>query len=224
MPSDVFVNGCSAGGYGAIFHAPAIADQYPMANVAVMADASVGIIGDMFFQVSLPNWDAVKNLPNIPRLQTDTLSSVDLYAGIANAYPNVRFAQYTTTFDSVQASFLAAMGAETTDWPALARAALDNVATDATSNFRYYAAGGPIHCITVGDGLYAQEVNGVRLIDWLTQFATGTDLPETNACQGNDCFTDVLCDACATTPGGFGCGACEGWPADYMDTWPPMMP
>jgi len=225
-PNDIFVNGCSAGAYGAVFHSAQIADTYPDAQIAVFSDSGAGIITDDFFEVSLPNWGALDQLPaNVERLQKAMLTSADLYAGIANTYPNVRFSQYTTTFDRDQTFFFTAMGGDAADWPGLARARMQEFATDASDNFRVFSPAGPVHCISIYDGFYTQEVNGVRLVDWVTQFIEGDTLPDNQYCEGQDCFNDVLCDACANDSSLDYCRWCSSptWPDDYMDRWPPMM-
>jgi len=227
-PSQILVTGCSAGAYGAILHSAFIAEHYPNARVATLSDSGAGIITDTFFEDSFPNWNALENLPpNVPRLTKDPaeLTSADVYAGVPNAYPNQRFAHYSSNYDADQTFFFTAMGGEASEWPGLMRARMEEVRADA-DNFRYYIAPGPMHCITPYDFMY-QRSGETPFIAWLDQLVFGDDLPSDVACEGAECDTSPLCDACAAMQASSEeadryCRFCDGWPEDYIT--PPSGP
>jgi len=181
-PSDVFVNGCSAGAYGAIFHAPNIAAQYSDANVNHFGDAGVG--------TTTPDWDGLATWgmfdvigEYFPTLDGQTQETFDinmLYAEAAKAYPDVFFSQYTTEEDETQMAFYGLMGADAATWPALAQEKLR--ALDELDNFASFTAAGELHCIIPFPEFYEYETGGVALFDWVAAIASG-DGAETAALE-----------------------------------------
>ncbi len=213
-PESVLVSGCSAGAYGAILHSAYIADHYADAHISVLADSGAGIITDSFLAESLPNWGAQPNLPPfVPELQRpiEELTLPDVYIGIANHFPQHRFAQTATEFDADQIFYFTAMGGMAQDWPPAFRASLDEIQT-AVPNFRSYVPPGSVHCATPYSFFYDRTVNGTRLADWTEQLATGTTAPDSVACEGADCCNDPICDACV--------GSDDPW-CHFCDDWPP---
>lgn len=215
----ILVSGCSAGAYGAALHSAYVAQQYPDASIAVLADSGAGIITDSFLADSLPNWNAQPALPPfIPELQrslTD-LSLVDLYTAIGNHFPEMRMAQTAAQFDADQIFFYTAMGGNPADWTPRFRASLEAIAA-ASPNFRAYVPPGSVHCATVYPYFHEREVNGVRLADWTRQLVEGETLPDTVACEGAECCNDPVCDECLATEGAAGahCRFCNSWPPAY---------
>ena len=217
-PERVLVNGCSAGAYGAILHSAFIADQYPDAELRVLSDSGAGIITSTFFEDSFPNWNATPNLPpNVERLQKppSDLTSADLYAGVASAYPKGRFAHFSSKFDQNQTFYYVAMGGQKEDWPGEMTARMKEVRKDA-DNFRYYIAPGPVHCITPYEFMF-QKTGTSPFVSWLSDFVFGDKLPDDVECTGQDCFDDSVCDGCASSGNAdVHCGFCTGWPQDYQ--------
>ncbi len=218
-PEHVLVTGCSAGAYGAIFHSAYIAAHYQDASIRVLGDSGAGIITSTFFEESFPNWNATDHLPpNVPRLQKPPaeLTSADLYAGVAQAFPDHRFAHYSSNYDADQTFYFTAMGGAAGEWPGLLRARMQECRAQA-DNFRYYISPGPVHCITPYDFMFARR-GDTPFIDWLTDYVYAEAPPDDVACQGAACDTDPLCDACknGTPEAGVWCGFCDGWPEDYV--------
>ncbi|MCA9538561.1 MAG: pectinesterase [Myxococcales bacterium] len=218
-PSQILVSGCSAGAYGAILHSAYIARQYPDARLAVLADSGAGIITDSFLADSLPNWGAQPNLPDfvagLDRPITElTLPAV--YIGVAGTFPQHRFAQTATAFDADQIFYYTAMGGAAGDWPGRFRDSLATIAGSAP-NFTYYVPPGPMHCALPYPFLADREVNGVRQIDWVDDLVNAPEMPAPVACEGEACFDDPVCDACAANGGGPGCGFCDGWPDQFRN-------
>jgi len=213
-PEQIFVTGCSAGSYGAIVHSAFIANHYPDTEIAVLGDSGTGVITDSFFSESFPNWNAQASLPEwIPSLaEADVfdLDITDIYTEISNSFPQHRFSQYTTAFDSNQEFYFTAMGGEEGNWNLTSVGYLENIRSK-TDNFRYYLMHGEVHCITPYDIFYTNKVGDNSFLDWLNDFIHGEDLPDDVACQGDDCLNDPVCDLCAETEGeaGMYCGFCE---------------
>jgi hypothetical protein len=213
-PETVFVSGCSAGAYGAALHSAYIADHYRDARIALLADSGSGIVTRSFLDDSLPNWNAGPGIPPfIEALQRplNELTLPDLYAAIAAHFPQHRFAQTATSFDEDQIFYYTAMGGMPQDWPGMFRASIDSIEMRAP-NFRAYVPPGSMHCVLPYDFFYTREVDGVQLVDWVEQLVTGAEMPASAKCEGAECCSDPVCDACA--------GSTEG-PCRFCDEWPP---
>jgi putative SOS response-associated peptidase YedK len=57
---------------------------------------------------------------------------------------------------------------------------------DSTPNFRSYIAAGKKHCIIPYDEFYTYEVDGRKLVDWVTDMVNGKDI-KTLSCEGDAC-------------------------------------
>jgi hypothetical protein len=104
------------------------------------------------------------------------------------------------------------MGGNPTDWSPKMMQSLTDISAGA-SNFRYYTAPGPVHCVTPYDLYYDRETAGVKLTSWLGDLVNGASSPATAKCQGADCLNDAFCDACiAKTTTDPACKWCDKWP------------
>ncbi|MGB0647736.1 MAG: pectin acetylesterase-family hydrolase, partial [Bradymonadia bacterium] len=218
-PREVFVTGCSAGAYGSVLNSVMIAEHYSDTRMAVLADSGSGIITDTFLNDSFPGWNALAHLPpTLTRLMAplETLSIKDVYQAITESYPQHRFAQHTTEFDSDQTFFFEAMGGDFREWSGKQRELLRSL-DETQDNFRVYLAPGPLHCIGAYPYFSERVTNGVRFADWQRQFIEGDTMPESVYCEGLDCFEDDFCEQCAANDGGPGCRFCNQWPERYDD-------
>lgn len=202
--TDLLVTGASAGGYGAAGHFPWLARQFPQARLAVLADASQGVATEAF-NTGTPgrgSWNT-QLAPWVFGSDPLAVPSSELVRRGAQAYPNARFAQYTTTQDSVQVGFYGLMkllygpGGScrqvTPDWNQQMLAAL---AADKAllPNFRAFVAAGTSHTI-VGDGaFYSAPVEGTTMAAWLGAMLdpTGVAAWQNLACP--DCLTPLPCN------------------------------
>jgi len=210
----VVSTGCSAGAYGAIGHAPTLAEMYPEAQLTVIADGGSGIITDDFLSGSFPNWNAEANMPmhldGIAGVDIEDLTLVDFYVAVAKAYPEIRVAQHTTAYDKDQIFYFATMGGDEAGFNQSLVASLESIYAQ-VDNFRYYLAPGPIHCIHPYDITYSREVGGVVYSDWVRQLVDGDTAPDRVVCEG-ECRDDPICEGCLD--GSFeslSCTWCDGW-------------
>lgn len=220
QPSNVLVSGCSAGAYGAIMHSAYIAHHYTDARIAVLADSGAGIITDTFLNDSLPNWGAQQNIPPFIEALQRPLAEMelpDLYKAVGQHFPQHRYAQTSTAFDADQIFYLEAMGGDRHTWSPRFRDSLNRI-EDVTPNFRAYVPPGSVHCVTPYTYYRDRVVNGVKLSDWMRDFIFADEIPDSVKCDGEDCYNDPVCDACAVD-GGIWCGFCRGWPDAFR---PPM--
>jgi Pectinacetylesterase len=163
-PSRVVVAGCSAGAIGSIYYTPTIARRYSRASLTQFGDAGVGVIN--------PGWGgfAVWGVPNRRAAPDQFVSS--LYASAARSYPRDRFGQYTSYNDSVQTNYYTMMGAVIA-WPLAMDSSLRNL--QRYRNFNSYVGAGGDHCLSVTNGFYSENVNGVRFRDWFAALVAHQD-------------------------------------------------
>ncbi|MGB0591774.1 MAG: pectin acetylesterase-family hydrolase [Myxococcota bacterium] len=208
-------SGCEAGAYGSLNQAMALADFYPEATVAALADSGVGVITESFFADAFMIWNAFSSMPlHLDGLAGKALEDVtvkDVTIAASNSHPNLRVAQYTTAYDVLQSFHYMFMGGAMEDWHAAALSSLEYIRARAP-NFRYYLAPGPIHCVTPHDITYSREVNGVRFSDWLKVLSTEEVVPPDVVCEGDGCRDDPLCAGCQDgSIESVVCGWCDGW-------------
>lgn len=173
-PEKIFVTGCSAGSYGSLMWSSYLAKQYPSTKIYQFGDSGAGIITQTFMKDSFPQWNALQASPTwIPALDITKvdLMSKDmsyLYVSAANYHSNQLFSQYNTLFDETQVFYYQAMGGSSSaDWSKKMVASVDTIIKQAPT-FRAFMLDGKKHCILPYKELYTYSVNGVKLVDWLT--------------------------------------------------------
>lgn len=191
-PEQILVTGCSAGSYGAALWSADVMAQYPEANVLQFGDSGAGIITQEFFTESFPSWNAGAAFPKaIPELDPanldiTTMALPDLYAGIANHYPQHWMSQYNTAKDENQTFYFTAMGGSGADeWSKLMFESVGEIETRSKS-FDSFIAPGEQHCILLYDNFYTVEAGGVKLSDWLADKVSGKAVTSTQ-CQDTEC-------------------------------------
>lgn len=178
-PDQVLTTGSSAGGYGASGNFPWIAEAYPRARHALLADASQGVTTTAF-DAGTPgrgSWNA-QLAPWVFGDDPLAVPGPDLVRQVARAYPRARVGQYTTNLDGVQIGFYGLMkqnygpgGAcpnPVSDWNQQMLATLSSY-TGELRNFRSYVAPGSSHTILRSEAVYADTTVGVRFSEWLDE-------------------------------------------------------
>lgn len=201
----LLVTGSSAGGYGATLNFPYLQSVFPESQTSVFADASEAIVTAGFIDNVFSfghNWNLEQTLAPLFRdilgAYTADGFNVQIFSLVTGAYPNNRFAQYTTAYDAVQVQFLKIMdqleqgntnpytwGLTEADflyfyeWNYRMESSLDYLA-NTTDNYQYYIGAGNVH--TVLTDAFATEsaphpfydessANGVQFTKWLKRFA-----------------------------------------------------
>lgn len=169
---DLLVTGSSAGGYGATLNFPYLQSAFPNARTAMFADSSQVILTEGFIQDVFSfgkNWNLEQTLaPGF----SDVLGAYNafgfntqIFDFLTQAYPETRFAQYTTEFDAVQVQFLKIMdqldkgnnnpltwGLTEADfmyfgqWNFIMESSLTTLSEN-TDNYQYYVGAGSIHTV-----------------------------------------------------------------------------
>jgi hypothetical protein len=174
-PRQLFVAGCSAGGYGSILWSAQLMNHYSGAAAAQLSDSAAGVVPPGFFATPLANWNASAAWPSfIPSLALDRLdpsrvTMADVYDGVAGHFPLSGFSQFNRTGDSTQVFFyILTRGSLATpeEWATQMQASVGSIRS-ANANFASYTASGTQHCIINSAAMYSTEVGGTRFVDWL---------------------------------------------------------
>ncbi|HAW91602.1 MULTISPECIES: pectin acetylesterase-family hydrolase [unclassified Arsukibacterium] len=200
----LLVTGSSAGGYGATLHFPHLQAAFPKADSALFADASSAVVTQGFID-SVFDFNKVWNVEaNLPLLFSEGLTTYsalgfnnEIFSRLSEAYPNSRFAQYTTQLDWVQVQFLKIMDQNDlgnsnpftwgineydymyfAEWNARMEASLTFLA-ETTNNYQHYIGSGNIHTILTDDFAtpevphpfyQEQSAANVKFTKWLARF------------------------------------------------------
>lgn len=190
---DIMVTGASAGGYGATFAFPYVAELAPRARLNLVSDAAIGVTTESFFKTAIydpatgtANWGTERNLP--PILDESVLAaransgnpsalSRDVFGLTAAFYPDAKLASLTTNLDLVQVNFYALARLADNPFIPPEQIAFEWYTTMATETFltsqfvpgyRYYIQDGTFHTF-IGSDLrtYGPGAEGVPLAEWL---------------------------------------------------------
>jgi hypothetical protein len=189
-PEKVFVQGCSAGSYGALMWAPHFMEAYPNAEHFQLGDSGAGVITDSFFQESFPNWQAEPVFPSwIPSLDPmtqdiTTKTIADLYTDIAATYPDATMAQFNTEFDETQTLFYNLMGGtgDAMGWSTQMYELTGAIDAD-SPNYLNWVAEGNFHCILPHDRFYTHETDGVLFRDWVDDMLNGEEVDDVTCAE-----------------------------------------
>ena len=186
-PTTVFIAGSSAGAFPSAFYLPHVAEQYPEAHLAQLADGAGGYRG-MDYPAVNNAWGTMSVLPDFPEfegLSPENALLEDYLIASARRYPNRTLTQYNTAGDDVQLQFLALGGITDTPLIDLIEANYADI-RGAVDNFRAFTAGGTAHTILTRPEFYTYQADGVRFLDWVVKLAN------------NEPVEDVMCSDCET--------------------------
>lgn len=131
-------------------------------------------------------WGVLDNVPDWPvneGLSPEEWSFPGLYVQAGTQHPDITFARFDYAYDQVQANFAALAGVQADDLVTF----IDQTEADIEAGgvaVASYVAPGDAHTIVMSDEFYDMEVEGVRLVDFLTTLVAG-DVP-----------ADVRCTEC----------------------------
>ncbi len=191
-PERVFVGGGSAGAVASPLYAGIVQEAYPQAEVVQYAGGGGGYRVNPTVALS-EAWGTFDDLPDWPSLEgmsAETSVFDDFYLASAAQFPQIKFRQFNTAYDTVQKQFLHLLGSDSEVYPLL-KANLTDLESE-ISNFRSFTAAGGFHTILRFDEFYTFEAGGVRAVDWVRDVADGKDV-ETVSCDDDDggCRGDI---------------------------------
>jgi hypothetical protein len=172
----LFVTGSSAGGVPAPLFAALASDEMPDTEIAALSDASGAYPDNPPVNEAIGSlWGTFNNVPDWP--ETQDLEPADW--SIPGAFvvagehdPDLRFARYDAAYDEVQQNFSTLSGISDGDLFDIIQANEAGIEDEGVSVSSYIAPG-TVHTILGDDALYTLEVEGIPLLDWLTDFVDG---------------------------------------------------
>jgi len=175
-PETVFMSGGSAGAVASPVYAGVVQEAYPDAEVIQFAGGAGGyrVSGNSNLNEALGIYRDLPDWPSLQALSPDTSSFDDFYVATAEQFPQIKFRQFNTAYDSVQKQFLTLLGSDSEVYPLL-KANLDDLSAE-ISTFRSFTAAGTFHTLLRFDEMYAFEADGVRAVDWVRDVAAGKDV------------------------------------------------
>ena len=115
-PKEVVIAGSSAGGYGAIYHTPAIQDIVPSSSqVSLLIDSANGVVSENFYQTAMGGrgitggvWGIEQHISHpidITFATGPSLLMISSLSALTLHYPTLRVGQYTAAYDFTQSLF-----------------------------------------------------------------------------------------------------------------------
>lgn len=199
-PEQIFITGCSAGGYGATHHSAAIMQHYESVPAVHLADAANGVTPKPFPVYN--DWGTLETLPTfIDALAEATIDTYDTSLSTIETalyFPQNRFAQFNTFFDGTQVGFYGLLSGVVINEDNFAQLGLDwanqmltNLGRiqNSVDNFTSYTPGGSMHCILPRPEFYDYVLQGVAFTDWLEALLHG-EQPDSVQCNAflGECF------------------------------------
>ena len=175
--TELVVTGASAGSIPTPLFGALASDELPDATVVTLGDSSGAYPSVPALNAGIGAfWGTTNAIPDWPELQgltAEEWSIPGLYTRAGQHAPAVTFAKFDFAFDDVQAFFGGLAGVPGDDLVTLIdgnEAAIEAEGVEVAS----YVAPGTSHTIIGGDEFYELEVEGVRLVDWVTALVGGT--------------------------------------------------
>lgn len=178
------VTGASAGSIPTPAFAGLASDELPDTEIVTFGDSSAAypdagplnaVIGDL--------WGTTNNIPDWPvneGITAEEWSLPGLYVQAGKHAPSITFARFDYAYDNVQSSFAALAGIPADDLLAFIDQSESDIEAEGVP-IASYIAPGTDHTIIAGDGFYEMEVEGVRLVDFLTTLVAG-EVPDDVSC------------------------------------------
>jgi hypothetical protein len=174
--TDVVVAGVSAGAAATPLYAGLVADRLPNARITVLSDGTGASPPDQLSGRLAAAWGTGNAIPAWPenagltREQWTSISRLFIQSGRHD--PDIVFARHDYAYDHVQTRFNSFAGVPARDLPSL----IDRNETrieGAGVNLLSYIAPGDDHGALQYDSFYTEEVNGEKLVDWVTRLIEG---------------------------------------------------
>jgi hypothetical protein len=182
----VVVVGESAGAVAAPLYGGLVSDALPDAEVIVFADGAggypgepglTGFVGGLWGTMNaVPDWEVNEGMT----VENWTLPGLWVQAGTHD--PEIAMSRFDYAFDSVQVFFAGLAGVaadELVEFLDANEAMIEAAGVDQAS----FTAPGDDHTLVRRDTFYTMEVDGVSLVDWLTDLLAGADVPDVHCTE-----------------------------------------
>ena len=182
----VLVTGASAGSVPTPLVAGLTSDALPDAEIITLGDSSgaypdVPEVNELIGSL----WGTANAIPDWPvneGLAVGDWGFPDIYVQAGRHAPDITFARFDYAFDEVQATFAALAGVGADQVVEQIDATEAQVEAGGVP-LAVFVAPGDEHTIIGGDEVYEMEVEGVRLIDWITELVGGGVPPDVHCVE-----------------------------------------
>jgi hypothetical protein len=186
--TEVVVAGMSAGSVAAPLYGGLVSDRLPDAEITVLADGSGGYPSDLPAANEIAAaWGTGNTIPDWPEnagLTAEQWSNpTTLVVQSGRHDPDITFARHDYAYDHVQVLFTGLLGVSADDLLSLIDANETQV-EGAGVNLLSYIAPGDEHGVLQHDSFYTEELDGEKLVDWVTRLVQGEPVD------------DVHCEEC----------------------------
>jgi Pectinacetylesterase len=166
----VVVAGESAGSIAAPLYAGLVSDRLPGARITVLADGSGAYPDGRRVNEIIARWGFGTIVP--PWFEQPEWSPSAFFVQSARHDPEILFARHDYAYDEKQEFWYPFLGIAGKDVLSLMRRNEQQI-EDAGATLLSYVAPGSDHTV-IGDGpFYAETVDGVKLVDWVTRLIAG---------------------------------------------------
>ncbi len=179
--TQLLVAGVSAGSIPTPLYAGLAADALPDARIVTLGDGSGAYPDDPVLNAFIGSlWGTDGAIPDWPATEGVTLREWGipaLYRFAGQHAPEVTFARFDYAYDEAQAFYGSLVGVTADELLTLIdrnESEIEAAGVDLAS----FTAAGTDHTVLWRDELYALEVDGVRLIDWLADLVNGETPPD----------------------------------------------
>jgi hypothetical protein len=187
--TEVVVVGESAGSVAAPLYGGLISDRLPDARITVLADGSGSYPDVPRLNEIIAAWgtgDAIAGWPDNGALTVEPWSAPGLFIQSGRHQPDIVFARHDYSYDHNQKSWYPLAGIPAQDLLSL----IDTNETQiegAGVNLLSYIAPGDAHTVLSDGTFYAETLNGVKLVDWVTRLINGEHVDDVHC---TDCTAD----------------------------------
>ncbi len=197
-PRKILVTGSSAGAYGAIGNFPWVRRVFPASRIYVLGDAGTEVGPREFDAQAQLLWNIHR--PYWASGSIEPMYLPDFWVTQARRHPGVRFAEFTTAWDSVLTWFRWAILQSffvATEEPDVCQDFHTNLLRtlqykQEARNYRSYLASGTDHTILISPRFYTENSAGVSFLSWLRAMIEGTEGWENVQCS-DDCGEPPVC-------------------------------
>ncbi len=174
--TELVVAGVSAGSVPTPLYAALVADSFPEARIVTLGDGSGGYpdepVVNAFLSFMWGVLDAAPDWPETADLSVDDWSAPSLYVHGGRRAPQITFARFDFAFDGAQVGYIAMLGMGDDELVAYMDGNEAEIEAEGVP-VASYTAPGDEHTLLWRDLVYEIEVEGVRLIDWITELVAG---------------------------------------------------
>jgi Pectinacetylesterase len=184
--TDVVVAGLSAGSVAAPLYGGLVSDRLPDAEITVLADGSGAYPDDVPGGAEIAAaWGMGNTIPDWPEtagLTAEQWMAPTLFVQSGRHDPDITFARHDYAYDHTMALFNGLLGVAEDDVLSL----IDTNETQVEAagvNLLGYTAPGDNHGVLPYEKFYTEEVNGEKLVDWVTRLVAGEPVDDVHCTE-----------------------------------------